>query len=90
MDPTIVSLVAIVSPMIAALFGAYTLAMRQSRQDWKGLYEQERSDHKETRKAASDDSLKNSESIRELADFLHELPRRTDDWANRSPGRGRQ
>jgi hypothetical protein len=80
MDPTVVSLVAIFSPAVAALFAAYTWAMKQSREDWKQLFLEERKDHKETREKASDNSAKNSAAYEKLADFIEDLPRRRGDW----------
>lgn len=84
MDPTVTSLAAIFSTAIAALFGALMISMRQQREDWKGLFENEKADHKETLKQASVQTQENSRAVRELADFIHELPRRREDWARTS------
>lgn len=80
MDPTVVSIVAIFSPAIAALFGAYTLAMKQGRDDWKQLFLDERKEHKETREKASTEAAKNSAAYEKLANFIEDLPRRREDW----------
>lgn len=88
MDPTIVSLIAAFSSAIAALFGALMVSMRQQREDWKKLYDNEKVDHKETLKEASKQTQENARAVRDLADFIHELPRRREDWARTSERMG--
>lgn len=87
MDPAAV--IAILTSAVATLFGALLFQMRQQLADWKRLYELEVSKHDKTREAASADSRENAKSLRELADFLHELPRRRQDWDAAEPARGR-
>lgn len=88
MDPAIATIVTIFSTAIAALFGALMISMRQQREDWKGLFESEKADHKATLQQASEQNQKNTQAVRDLADFLHELPRRSGDW-NASESRRR-
>lgn len=78
MNPEV--MVSVLSAAIAGLFGALMLSMRQQREDWKALYEAERTDHKETRKAAAEEGRNNAASIQNIAKFLDDLPKRRDDW----------
>lgn len=87
MTPETTALLAIFTPAIAALFTALMLALRQQRDDWKDLYLAEKKDHKDTLAAAAVTATSNSEALKELADFLHELPRRQEDWSRRNEQR---
>lgn len=78
MDPS--ALVAMMASAVAGLFGALMLTMRQQREDWKGLYTEERKEHNETRTKAAQDVRDNAETVRELTQVLKEIPRRREDW----------
>lgn len=87
MDPTVASLVTMFSTAIAALFGALMYSMRQQSETWKKLYDTEKADHKVTLKEASSQTQENARAVRDLAEFIHELPRRKEDWARTSDKR---
>lgn len=87
MDPTVASLVTVFSTAIAALFGAFYTQVRRQAADWERLYREEKADHKDTLKAAATVGQQNSQAIHELAEFIHELPRRREDWARSQDSR---
>lgn len=66
---------------IAALFAALVAALRQRGEDWKGLYDNKEKELAQVRLEAAEDQRENAAAIRELAAFIHELPRRREDWA---------
>lgn len=84
MNPEVV--VSLLSTAVAALFGALMFTLRQQREDWKGLYDQEAKAHAETRLSAAADAKENTAAIRDLTTslketmaFIHKLPRRATD-----------
>lgn len=87
MDSTITELITVFSTAVAALFGALVLSLRQQREDWKGLFDQERAERKQALKEAADNTQENAQALRALADFIHELPRRREDWQRTSERR---
>lgn len=80
MDPTLTTVIAIASSVVSAIFGALMVSMRTQIADWKKLYTDERADHKATLEKSAQVQQETSKSVRELADFLHELPRRRQDY----------
>lgn len=67
------ALISAFSSAIAALFGALMLAMRQSREDWKALYLQEKQDHKESLKDAATEARENAKTYDNLTAAMTSL-----------------
>jgi hypothetical protein len=73
-------LIVMLGGAISVLFGIVVATLRQNSETWKGLYLDEKSDHQETRKSAAAESRENAQTLKELAAFIHNLPRRAGDW----------
>jgi hypothetical protein len=65
---------------VGALFSALLLAYRQAIADWKGLYEQERSDRVEVERLALAGINQANEALRQILAVMQTLPRRKSDW----------
>lgn len=65
---------------ISVLYGALHLALRQRIEDWKGLYENERKAHIETRTLILEELKENNAVMLEMTRVLKNIPRRKQDW----------
>ncbi|MES4791837.1 MAG: hypothetical protein C4321_01575 [Chloroflexota bacterium] len=73
---TIAALVAAIS----VLYGALHLALRQRIEDWKGLYENERKAHIETRTLILEELKENNVVLLEMTRKLGSTSRHKQDW----------
>lgn len=94
MEPT--TIFATLTGAISFLFGLLVRELSNSRNTFQGFYLDEKRDHKETIRKASEVALQNAKSIGEMTTMLsqigqqlNELPRRRDDWVQRQPDRSR-
>lgn len=84
MNPEVV--VSLLSTAVAALFGALMFTMRQQREDWKTLYDQEYKAHEQTRLEGIAEAKQNTAaiqgltgSLQEVVSYIQTLPRRSND-----------
>lgn len=97
MSGDIAAIISAGSSIVAALFGALMLTMRQQREDWKGLYENEKADHKQDLKDAALEARENAKTyenltgavtslasnVNQLFDMVAAIPRRESDYPGR-------
>lgn len=76
MTPLETALIAAVS----ALFGIVVALFRQQLADWKELYNAEKAEHKETKKADAELLRENTKSLNVIADYIFALPKRQADF----------
>lgn len=71
-DPA--ALIGIFIAAISALFAALVVSYKTQIDRSQKMYDDEKADHKATRKEATDEAKENTQSIRELSEFIHTLP----------------
>lgn len=75
MDQQLAAVISAASTIVAALFGALMFSMRQSREDWRGLYNQLFAKLEADQRDDAENSRKNSEAFLRLGTTVEQQGR---------------